>query len=156
MKRTLLFLLLVLLLGSCGNVKDVAVEDVKGLRLKGMTGSKLVLEFQAKVNNPTSHNLYLKKAVFDVLLDGYTFAGAQLAERVEFPKRSSEYQTIQVNVELKDLLGLSKLNMSSLDTNLADFSLSGYAKGGHKLFSRKYKFDNISLSPQEQIYLPEE
>ena len=128
-------------------MNDVSLEDLSRPVLKSLAGRKAVLEIGVRVNNPTGHRLYLKKGEFEIFNRGYSFGRARLLERTEIPEYSNDYQTALLEITVTDALAIMKGSVHSIlsDENMPYLTFSGYIKGGTKLISKKYRFEDMPL-----------
>lgn len=140
--KRLLFILPAALLLSCGSLNDINVSQSKDPQLKSLKGSKATLQLAANVDNPTCYVLKLKKAEFDVLRSGYTFATLSLPKKLKVPKRSNQLQTVDLELHLKNPLALLA---GGFELDLDDFTFTGTIKVGAGLLSKTMKFDNVTL-----------
>ncbi len=143
LQRLTLLLFIPMLLASCGSFNDVSISDYTDFRVVSLRGSTATIQATAKVSNPTGKTLKLKKLELDVYKQGYTFATLQLPQPLVVAPRTDEYQTLSLELNIKDPLALLR---GGLDINSNEFTVSGYLKAGTSLFSKKKKFDNLTLS----------
>jgi hypothetical protein len=129
-------------------MKEISVEDVGRPVLKSLAGRKAVMEIGVKVNNPTGKKLYLKKGEFEIFNKGYTFGKARLLEQTEIPAYSNDYQPVLLEISITDAMAIMKGSVHSIlsDENISLLTFSGYIKGGTKLISKKYKFENMQFT----------
>jgi LEA14-like dessication related protein len=132
---------------SCGNIRNIEIEELREVKLKTLKGNKAVVEITVLINNPSAYNIYVKDADIEVLRDEYSFGKATLFQKVKINKRSNETVNILFNLEITDrmtiLSGRIRAILAGQDRTKLYFS--GYIKGGTKMLSKSIRFENIGL-----------
>lgn len=145
----MIFLLLTLLLTvGCGNLQKVSISDIQSPKLRSLSGSVATIEIRVKINNPSSHQLYLKTVDFDILRNGYSFAEAKLNEKLTIAKHSDTYYPVYIDVKFTDIFALAAGGIKLLNQPEAwgQFSATGKVKGGNWLFNKTYKVKDVKMT----------
>lgn len=147
MKNILIILFSLVFFASCGNVKDINIEELQYINIKSLKGSNAVVEIGVLVNNPSTHNLIIKAANIEILRDGYYFGTADLHEKVTIPKRTYETATITFNVKITDKMAILSGRIRNIlaGEDRTKLSFNGYIKGGTKMVSKKIKLENVEF-----------
>ncbi|MDR0558784.1 MAG: hypothetical protein LBG92_01320 [Prevotellaceae bacterium] len=141
-KITALFVLILSV--SCGNIRDIKVENVQ---LKTLKGNKAVIEVNVFADNSSPHNIYVKDASFEILRDGYSFGTAKLKQQIRIDKNSQGSVPVLFDLEITDrMLILSGRIRAILSGNdRTKLSLSGKIKAGTKIFSKTVNVENYEF-----------
>ena len=136
-----------LLFSSCAKMKNISVEKVGSPVIRSLAGRKAVVEIDVKINNPTGNRLYLKKGEFDILRNGYTFGKARLLNKTEIPEHSNDYHPVSFEIIVTDTPAIMTGSVREIlsGNEAASLTFSGYIKGGTKLISKKFKFEEMKL-----------
>ena len=144
MKHTSWILLAFLfLLSSCGSLQNIDVSYDDDIELKSVKGSKAIFILPATVNNPTGYTLKVKKVEFDIFRRGYTFGALSLPKTLKIPAHTNQQYELQLQIYFKNPFALLD---DDFDIELEEYTLSGYIKVGAGLFSKKYKFEELTFN----------
>ncbi|MDR1054351.1 MAG: hypothetical protein LBL90_00620 [Prevotellaceae bacterium] len=146
-----LFLLFVILaFVSCGNLKNISIDEVEQSVVRRQSGSKVMVETRVKVNNPTGHKLVLRKIDAEILRNGYQFANVKLKEKVKVLPHSNDYHSVFVEFNVIDIMAVitKTVDLTRLNDN---FTATGFIKGGTGLLCKKFKFTDITMSQLENL-----
>jgi LEA14-like dessication related protein len=119
-------------------MKNVDIEELQEIKLKTLKGSNAVVEVNVLVNNPSSHNIHLKKADIEILRDGYSFGLASLRQRIVIKKHSKEQLTLLFDVKITDRMAIMSGRIRAIlaGEDRTRLSFSGHIKAGTKAFSK--------------------
>lgn len=136
---------------SCGNIKNIEVEELQYVDLKTLKGSKAVVEIGVLINNPSSHNIRIKDADIEILRDGYSFGTADLYEQSVINKHSRDTVKLKFNLNISDKMAIMSGRIKAIlaGEDRTTLSFSGYIKGGTKMVSKKIKFENLEFEEEE-------
>lgn len=110
---------------SCASYKNITIEDVRGSGVKPSSGGKMVIDLEARVNNPTCRKVHLKKLELDVFRNGSLFATLNTPNTVTVPRKSNDFQPIPIELRLRNILA----TLMTLDNmNINDFTVEGEIK----------------------------
>jgi hypothetical protein len=128
-------------------MKDISVEEVGNPIIRSLAGRKAIVEIEIRINNPTGNRLFLKKGEFDVFRNGYTFGKARLLNKTEIPEHSNDYHPVSFEISITDTPAImtGKVREILSGSEAASLTFSGYIKGGTKLISKKFNFENEPL-----------
>lgn len=153
----LLYITLVALcLTACSNFKNISIDDIQQGKVRTQSGTKVTVEIKVKVNNPTGHNLVLRKIKAEVLRNGYQFADVRLKKKVKVPPHTNNYHSVFIEFDLIDVMAVitGTVDLTQLDDS---FTTTGFIKGGTGLFCKKYKFTDVPMSQlQGMMYTEDE
>lgn len=148
--KYIFLLLTVINLTSCGNFKNVSIDEVEESRVRKQSGSKVVVETRIRVNNPTSHKLVLRKINAEILRNGYQFADVTLKEKVKVPAHTNDYHSVLLEFDVINIMAVitGTVDLTQLDDS---FTATGFIKGGTGLLSKKFKFADVPMSRLENL-----
>ena len=132
---------------SCAGLKKVTVSEFGINKLRNISGSKALVEFKAKVDNPSAHKLRLKKSEFEIFKNGYSFGEAVLKDRIEVLPHSDDYCLFLIEIKITDAVSLMTGNVRDLlsGKNPDEMTLTGYVKAGTWFLSKKIRFEDYLL-----------
>jgi hypothetical protein len=138
-----IFILLTFFTSSCGNIKNIDIEELQEIKIRTLKGSNAVVEVNILVNNTSSHNIYIKKADVEILRDGYSFGTASLHERAMIKKRTRERITVLFDVRITDKMAIISGRIKAIlaGKDRTQLSFSGRIKAGTRTFSKHIPFD---------------
>jgi hypothetical protein len=141
-KIGVIFLLIFLI--SCGKVKDVEIEELQEIKLKTLKGSNAVVEVNVLINNPSAHNIYIKKADIEILRDEYSFGTAILHQETKINKRSKEQVSILFDVKITDRMAIMSGRIRAIlaGQDRTKLSFSGHIKAGTKMLSKSISINS--------------
>lgn len=152
MRNFTIFLFVCSIFLSC-SYKGIEMTGIGIPRTKSLKGTKATVEIDIFVNNPTTHNVYLKKASFDVLRSGYTFAKVEIKEPIKIPKLSEGKYTLIAKVNIIDIMYFVAQGKRLFgEDDMSQFSLNGHIKAGTRLFSKKITFNDVKFSEINNYY----
>jgi hypothetical protein len=133
-----IFTLLIILVSSCGKIKDVEIEELQEIGLKTLKGSNAVVEVKIMVNNRSGHNIYIKEADIEILRDGYSFGTANLHRKTMITKRTKEQVSILFDVKITDRMAIMSGRIRAIfaGEDRTRLSFSGHIKAGTKTLSK--------------------
>ena len=143
-------ILITVCLLSCGNLKNISIDEVSESRMRKQSGSKVTIETRVKVNNPTGHKLVLRKVDAEILRKGYQFADVRLSKKVKIPAHSNDYHSVMLEFDVIDVMAVATgtVDLTQLDDN---FTVSGFIKGGTALLCKKFKFNDVTMSQLDEL-----
>jgi LEA14-like dessication related protein len=121
-------------------MRSVEIEQLQEITLKTLKGSNAVVEVNLLVNNPSSHNIYVKKADIEILRGGYSFGTASLHQKTVIKKRSKEQVCILLDVKITDRMALMSGRIRAIlaGEDRTKLSISGHINAGTKVFSQSF------------------
>jgi hypothetical protein len=116
----------------------VEVGELQEINLKSLKGSNAVVEVNIMVNNPSSRNIYIKRADIEILRDGYSFGTASLHEKTVIAGRSNGRIAVLFDVKITDRMALMSGRIKAIlaGKDRTRLSFSGHIKAGTKTFSK--------------------
>jgi LEA14-like dessication related protein len=135
-----IFTLLIVLISSCGKIRNVEIEELHEIKLRTLKGSNAVVEVKVKVNNHSRHNIYIKDADVEILRDGYSFGTAKLHQRTMIEKRTSELVSLLFDVKITDRMAIMSGRIKAIfaGEDRTRLSFSGHVKAGTKALSKSF------------------
>lgn len=130
-----LCLSLILLLGSCGEWKDISISRVDHFNIQKMSLQEIDGELMLTIKNPNKMGFSIYRSEFDIFYGGVKLGTAKLHKRVHIGANTEKTYTFKLkskpeNLNLTDILKLL-VNASS-----GKIQITGNLKAG-KLFIRK-------------------
>lgn len=138
-------MLVVLVLASCSNYKEIKVEKVTNVSLREFSGSTAYINVTVLVNNPTSSKVNLNKVDIDVNRFENKFAHIESLEKVTIPARSHSEHDVMLKVRLTNILSSGFIFLTR-KFKPEDYSITGFVKVSSFPFSKKVKFKDQRLS----------
>jgi LEA14-like dessication related protein len=116
----------------------VEILELQEVKLKTLKGSNAVVEVNILINNPSAHNIYIKKADIEILRDGYSFGTANLHQETKINKHSSETVTVLFDVKITDRMSVMSGRIRAIlaGQDRTKLSFSGHIKAGTKMLSK--------------------
>ncbi|MDR1887457.1 MAG: hypothetical protein LBQ70_06020, partial [Prevotellaceae bacterium] len=132
-------------------IKNAEIEELQEITLKTLKGSNAVVEVNVLANNPSSHNIYIRKADIEILRDGYSFGTASLRREAKINKRSRERVTMLFDVKITDRMAIMSGRIRAIlaGEDRTKLSFSGHIRAGTKIFSKSIPV-NIDSQNYEQ------
>jgi LEA14-like dessication related protein len=124
-------------------MKGVEIEELQEIKLKTLKGSNAVVEVNILVNNPSSHNIYVKKADIEILRNGYSFGAASLRQKAVIKRRSKEQICFLFDVKITDRMAIMSGRIRAIlaGEDRTKLSVSGHVRAGTKVFSKSFHID---------------
>jgi LEA14-like dessication related protein len=96
------------------------------------------VEVNVLVNNPSAHNIYIKKADIEILRDEYSFGTAILHQETKINKRSREQVGLLFDVKITDRMAIMSGRIRAIlaGQDRTKLSFSGHIKVGTKMLSK--------------------
>ncbi len=137
----------VLLLSSCsGGLDKVRVDDFRVDNISFVNSSKINIAAALKVVNPTGKKIVLKTAEFDVLTNGgLVFAHLRMPEPATVPAKSEDYQPLQLELRITNMMALLSGDINLSELNIEDFLVDGAVQMKSGVLSKTFKVKDMTL-----------
>ena len=148
-KTVLLFSsLVILLLTSCGDFKEVAFSGIESMKMIKLSQSGVEAEITARIKNPNNTAFTIYKSEMDVTVNGMNVGKAHLASNVKIKKNSEEAYTFTIKSDF------SKLSMTDIPKVIAmamsrsvNIGLKGDLRAGKLLVKKNFPIDLTQSVP---------
>ena len=148
-KFLLLAALLVLILGSCSNYKNIDIVGAEIKDVKILSPVKYQVDLMVEVDNPSGTKFTVSGVEGLVLKDGKPFAEALVKGEMVIPARGVNGILVSCAISLKDPLSALALGLNYKSLNWDSFTIDarGAIKGGP--VKKKLDFKGI---PARRLY----
>lgn len=149
--RICFFISIIFSLTSCFNYEDVEITNIKSVKLINFSSKGLIVESEIQISNPNSYDLSVVESEFDVYIKNNRVGKAFIDSKVEIPKNSTEYHTVVLKSEYKDLADGALGNMLALTMGSRDidFKVEGFIVGKAFFFKKKVEVSHEGKVPLE-------
>lgn len=137
----LIFLLAVF--GRHGHVysQDIAIDQIKGLRIEKVEGKELILAFTVSVRNPASRTFGVKIKKGKVYRNGDYMGKVGLVKKIRVRGGMNENLEVKLKVALEKELNLLEEGMRALSGGSLELRATGAFKATWFIFGKKFPFD---------------
>jgi LEA14-like dessication related protein len=139
----IIYILLIFFVSSCGKMNSVEIEELQEIKLKTLKGSNALVEVNLLASNPSSHNIYIKKADIEILRGGYSFGTASLHQKAVIKKHSKGQVVLLFDVKIIDKMAIMSGRIRAIlaGEDRTELSFSGHVRAGTKVFSKSIPVD---------------
>ncbi len=125
-----LSLFVVILLGSCGQSKEITFKEMTNVRLKSVQANGTVkVTADAVMHNPRRVGAKVTYMECEVYVDGKPYASVAQTKQAKVPKRSDFAVPLETSISLKKIMGNAvSLTKSVLGDGKVDVKLDGVVK----------------------------
>ncbi|MDP2386154.1 MAG: LEA type 2 family protein [Bacteroidota bacterium] len=141
MKKVIVFpvLLLIFLLSSCKDFKEINVSKIENFQVKKLTQEGIEAEVKVTINNPNTIGFSVFRSKCDVYYGGVYLGKAKLSKRVKIGANSNSEHTFKLKGKFKDMsFDLMGTLLSGRAQNL---ELKGYLTAGKLFYRKKFPLD---------------
>lgn len=127
---------------SC-SFQDPEVTSFDGIEILEIEDNTAEVDINITLNNPNGHNLKLKKAEFDVLINNIYFGKATLIDPVELPKKGEYPVKLHMSMEMDKTIAemAVAVGIAALMNNI-NLKVRGEASGSMGWFKSKFEVDH--------------
>ena len=147
MKRYLYIVLLFipLIYSGCSAYEEIKVVKIKDVSYQELKGSTLKLAIVATVNNPNYFNVKITNANMELRLQDRVLGNVKQIEKIELIGKTEKDYTMQVSIEMKDLM-TNVMNLYRVFMNdPKNLNLSGTVNVKSFLYSKTFQVDRLSF-----------
>lgn len=137
------------LLTSCTEWKDVKVSKIEQTRISKMDKDGIEAEIDVRINNPNKIGFKIYRSNVDVLMNDNSLGKGRLKKKIRIKPNTEETYTFVVAGKFDNLLsgsGLSGL-LSMATSKTANISIKGNIKAGKFFYKKKFPIDNKQRVP---------
>jgi LEA14-like dessication related protein len=139
MKRSILLLLLISILVSCGKMKDPVFKGIENVKMNGLGISASSVTLDIRYLNPNNFKGQLKQAEGDAWMDSTYLGHFVVDTTVDIPANSEFLVPVKLAVDMKQML---KHSLTAFINEEVMLKITGTAKAGksgiYKNFSLNY------------------
>ena len=107
--------------------------------------SKIVVDTELKVYNPTKKKLTLKNGDFDVLYENMVFARLKFTGETEIPAQSNDYQAVPMELNITNMLALLSSGIDIRNPEIEKLIVNGSLKVKVGALSKTFPVENVTL-----------
>lgn len=148
MKIYHLLLLFVLTFISCDGIEELSMVGSPDVKIRGFSKGEIELDLIVKIENPNSRSFKVKKASFEVYVNGAKVANSSMSETIIIKANSTDKYFFPMKVKLEGKeLSISMLLNTFLNKNI-ELRVDGNIKAGSFFINQKFPVEweeNISL-----------
>lgn len=128
--RIPLFLLLGILLSSCGRYNDINIKTVNDVKFRGLQQKVVLLSFDVEIDNPNTRKISVTDIEFKAWLNDRELGTFRITETIKLVPCSRQNYIIPAEIELRTIADAFRLATSgSFDTLLERMEVEGVIKG---------------------------
>jgi LEA14-like dessication related protein len=134
--------LLVLVLSSCLEYKEVEVVKIVDVGVKDISTKGVDVEVAMQIKNPNKYNISIVDSDLNLFLKGQKMGTANIKEKVTLKKKSNEVYRFTIQSDLKDIAsgGLSVM-MGLITQSSMELKVQGDIKAKAKGISKSIPID---------------
>jgi LEA14-like dessication related protein len=148
MKIYQLILILSIALISCDNIEELNLVGQPQVKVRGFDDGAVMLDLLLEINNPNARTFRVKKADFNIFLNGAAVGNSHLDKAISIKANSSKTYAFPMKIKLKsEELSLSSL-LGTLFKKQMRLKVEGDIKAGSLFISQKFPVvweESISL-----------
>jgi LEA14-like dessication related protein len=149
MKQLFFILSLIVLLASCGKMKDPVFKGIENVKLDkaGLDSSMVTLDI--RYLNPNNFKGRLKQAEGDAWMDSTYLGHFVVDSAVEIPSNSDFLVPVKLMVDMKEIL---KHSFAALLNEKVLLRITGQAKAGRSGFYKKFSLDYQGMQNLRELF----
>ncbi len=145
MRLSILFLILSLVITSCGPWKEISVSTIEGVRLGKMDKDGIEAEIDVKINNPNNTGFTIYNSELEVKMNDVSLGRPHLKKKVKIKANSNETYTFAVSGKVEKIFsgggGLFGLLAIAMNKSV-NIKIKGDIKAGKFYYKRKFPIDD--------------
>ena len=128
--RILLFLIIGVLLSSCGRYNDINIKSVNDVKFRGLQQKVVLLNFNVEIDNPNTKKIAVTDIEFKAWLNDRELGTFRITETIKLVPCSRQNYSIPAEIELRTIADAFRLATSgSLESLLEMMEVEGVIKG---------------------------
>lgn len=154
MQKIIVFLFVGLIATSCISYKDVDVKEFQQPKLEKFSKDEIRIRLIATVENPNGYKIKIKKANFDVFVNGREVGKAKTDSKIVLKKRSTDTYEVVVTTTFKQAGGgIMAIAATAVAKGEVELRAKGTVKAGAFGFYKKMKIDEKKKLPVDKEML---
>lgn len=141
MKSILFLFTFLLLLSSCGGLKEVRLEQIGKVSNFQKDGKRMTADVALTIKNDNNFPIVMKPSNLDILLNESPVGVAFLNKKVKFKKNSTEEYIANVSFENQGINAIDLLKVAF--SNQINIRFKGKVKAGNGFISKKFPVDEV-------------
>ena len=142
-----LSLFIIILLNSCGGIKDLEFKEYKNFKLEKAGFSKSTITVDLVYYNPNTFGLELKNTDLDIFINDNLLGHSAQEVQVQIPKKQQFTLPLKIDVDMKNIL---KNSLTTLLSKEVTIKATGKIKVGK---ANIYKTLPFEYSTKQEISL---
>ena len=132
-----LWLSIIFLLGSCGELKNIEIRGADNFKYKGFTGNHVEFEADIDVYNPSNHKIKVMDMDLKLLVNDIYLGRLQNSDDIQILPHTDGYITVPLSLRITNLFsGMSTIAKLYNQRNLK-VEVDGYVKARTAFITRK-------------------
>lgn len=148
-----LFILMLLVLTSCGEFKELEFNGGESFKYKGINGRNVSFIAGANISNQNGFAIKVKPSVLDVYIEDEQIGKLSLEKKVRIKRNSNTYVEGPFTLELEQ--GALLKSAKYLGSNEVQVRLKGDVKAGVWFMSKKLSVDESRKLSGDMLRLPQ-
>ena len=149
MKQLFFFLALLILLGSCGKMKDPVFKGIENVKLEQARLDSSMVTLDIRYLNPNNFNGQLRLAEGDAWMDS-TYLGHFIVDStVQIPANSEFLVPVKLAVDMKEIL---KHSFAALLNEEVLLRITGKARAGKSGFYRNFSLNYQGMQNLREFF----
>jgi LEA14-like dessication related protein len=140
MKYFILFILVSVLFTSC-NIKEVEVGKIEGVSIKDLTKDHISLELMIPIKNNNNFAFTVSDVKMELSLNNVALGQVKKCSKLKIPANSNEVQSFDIDIKFSKLTDNPLALISSVIKNRIDLKANGFIKVRKCLFTKKFDID---------------
>lgn len=154
MQKIIAFLFVGLFATSCITYNDVDVKEFQEPKIEKFSKDEIRIRLIATVENPNGYKIKIKKASFDIFVNGKEVGVAKTDSKVILKKKTTETYEVVVTTTLKQASGgIMAIAGSAMLKGEVELRAKGTVKAGAFGFYKKVKIDEKKKLPVDKDML---
>ncbi len=134
-------LLLLILVGSCGNFENIEMGKPDEVKVKGFEDKYLLINVRVPVNNPTIHRIKITDMDLKVYLNGNYLGKLVVDEKIVIKGKERKVYQLPVKVRLNNILGATFTIMNLKKGQQVDVRFEGVVTAKSYMIKKKIELD---------------
>lgn len=149
MKQLFFFLALLILLGSCGKMKDPVFKGIENVKLHQARLDSSMVSLDIRYLNPNNFNGQLKQAEGDAWMDSTYLGHFVVDSTVQIPANSEFLVPVKLAVDMKEIL---KHSFAALLNEEVSLRITGKARAGKSGFYRNFSLNYQGMQNLRELF----
>ena len=108
LSRLAIFISFCFVLTGCIEYNDVEFRGIEGYSFDKVSTDVINIKIDAKVENPNTYNIKIKKTALDVLINGKVIGKANMIDDIKLIKQSTGVYSIVFQTSMKNITNTKK------------------------------------------------
>lgn len=137
MKHILLAFTILLLLGSCKNLSEVEITQIRNLEFKGFKNNAAQIKLELEIDNPNKMSFTVHEMDLKVFANGRYLGHLQSIEEIKVRRKSKDIYPVDVQLRLANILTGVSMFMAMRESGQAHLKVEGTVKAKSFLWKKQ-------------------